>query len=136
VLLAVLTGLLLGLGVKYPRVDQYRRDAARTADMLTITRLKLRLTSAVAEAQHGAWDDVARELGAFYTGAERALADEVGGPRRVTGTPPVRATLRRALERREATLALVGARDARAVPVLREQLDALRRAAPDGRPAQ
>jgi hypothetical protein len=64
----------------------------------------------------------------------QAVADEVGGPRVVTGTPPVRATLRRALERRDATLALVGARDAHAVPVLHEQPDALRRAAPDGQP--
>jgi hypothetical protein len=133
-LLSALTGLLLGLGIKYPRVGRYQAELARTEDMLDVTRLKLRLASAAVDVQRGASDDAARQLRDFYAGAERAVAAEAAGARRVTGTSPTRAALGRALAQREATLARVGQRDPGAAAALLEQLADLRRAAPDGQP--
>jgi hypothetical protein len=134
-LLSVVVGLLLGLGIKAPRVGGLQRTNERTGEILTVTRLKLRLASAVVEVQRGEFDDAVRELRAFYDEAERAVADGLTGPDQVTGPRPARAALRRAVERRETTLALLGGRDSSAAPALLEQLADLRRAAPDGQPA-
>jgi hypothetical protein len=128
-------GLLLGLGIKYPRVGALQATNDRTAGMLTVTRLELRLASAVVEVQRGEFDEAVRERREFYDAAEQAVADGVAGPSQVTGRAPTRAALRRAVQRREVTLALLGGRDEGAAPALIEQLEDLRRAAPDGQPA-
>ena len=128
VLLAAIVGLLLGSGGTWPWLGAARARADEAEQEVAAVRAEAQLATAIIAAQAGDGATAVDHARDFYVKAEQAVAGEVGGPRRVAGTPPVRAALQRALGERDTVLALLAAGDARGTDRLRERHAAMRQA--------
>ncbi|HZF66544.1 MAG TPA: hypothetical protein VEZ47_00700 [Gemmatirosa sp.] len=129
VLMALLTGLLLGVGWQYPRASAFARRAAVAEEATVTARLEAQLAATALAARAGAFPAALEHARDFYAKVDAALRGEVGGPDRVTGETPTRSVLRQARAERETVLALLAAGDGSAVPRLEAAHAALRRAA-------
>ena len=126
VLLALLVGLLIGFGWSRPTLGAARGRVPALEDEVAAVRAEAQLATTILAAQAGDTGTTLGHARDFFVKAEAAVADGIGGPKRVTGAPPKREALRVALAEREALLAGLATGDPATVERLRAHHEALR----------
>ena len=126
VALAAIAGFLVGFGWQYVGARGLERRLSDTTRDLQLARTEAMLAVAVTDAQRGDFERARRQASDFYTQAQRSVTAAKVAAGRNANLPAAEEALRRVLQERDATIALLSRSDSAGSTALARQLTAYR----------